>query len=116
MYQVTQITNDTVQQQSLALPDGTLIGLTLEYIPQQYGWFMQSLTYKTFVLNGTRVTVSPNILHQFRNQIPFGLMCIANVNLKREPTQQNDFSSGAFNLFILNATEVHQYYEFLNGK
>lgn len=47
------------------------------------------------------------MLNQFRNQIPFGLGCFT--TLLREPTQQQDFSSGSFNLYILSQTEVTEY-------
>lgn len=116
MFQVEQITDNTLQQQNLVLPDGSVISLTLVYLPQQYGWFIQSLSYGSFLLQGTRITVSPDILYQFRNQLPFGLSCQPAVDISREPTQQQDFSSGAFSLFVLTAEEVQQYRDFLNGE
>lgn len=51
------------------------------------------------------------MLNQFRNQIPFGLGCFT--TLLREPSQQQDFSSGNFNLYVLNQQEVTQYAELL---
>lgn len=65
-----------------------------------------------FILQGVRISVSPNILHQWRNQIPFGIGCTCS---GREPTQQNDFASGAANLYLLTQQEVNQYAEFLSG-
>lgn len=47
------------------------------------------------------------MLNQFRNQIPFGLGCFT--TLLREPTQQQDFSTGNFNLYILSQSEVTEY-------
>jgi len=47
------------------------------------------------------------MLNQFINQIPFGLGCFT--TLLREPTQQQDFSSGNFNLYILDQTEIDEY-------
>lgn len=107
MYLIQQITSNPFQQQILTLPDGTTLSLTIYFIPQQYGWFITSLTYKTFTLQGVRITNSPNILYQFQNQIPFGLACFSSQN--REPTQQNDFVSGANILFLLDATDVAGY-------
>jgi hypothetical protein len=114
MYLIQQVTSDANQKQTLILPDGTSLTLTIYFIPLQYGWFITSLVYGNFTLNGLRITVNPNMLRQFKNQIPFGLACYANGN-SREPSQQKDFSSGAFSLYILDAAEVAQYEEILAG-
>lgn len=110
---IQQITNDPNQTQSFYLPDGTSFSLTIYYVDLQYGWYITALTYGSFILNGVRVTNSPNILHQFRNQLPFGLACATKAN--REPTQIEDFSSGASTLYILSAAEVNAYAEYLAG-
>lgn len=112
MYQVQQITQDSLQQQTLVLPDGTAIGLTMRYVPLQYGWFANITYGSSFVLNGLRITNSPNMLHQFRNQIPFGLACVSSG--PREPTQLQDFYSGFSILYVLNSSEVEQYTEYLS--
>lgn len=116
MYLIQQITSDPLQEQTLILPTlGTSISLSMYYVPLQYGWFIPELSYQNFNLNGLRITVSPNMLHQFRNQIPFGLACYGNNGVTREPTQQQDFSSGAFSLYLLSAAEVAQYAQVLAG-
>lgn len=114
MYLVQQITSDPFQKQTLILPDGTSLGLTLYFRPMQFGWFINQLTYMNFTLNGVRITVSPNILNQFRNQIPFGLACYSTQN--REPTQQKDFSSGAALLYVLSQEEIIEYGNILSGQ
>lgn len=114
MYQIKQITNDPLQKQTLILPDGTSLELVLYFIPMQYAWVIQSLTYGEFVLNGVRVCNSPNMLYQFKNQIPFGIACFS--TNAREPSQQDDFTSGASTLFILTAAEVEEYAEILSGQ
>lgn len=113
MYQITQITSDPLQQQTLVLPDGSEIFLSLYYVPQQFGWFITELTRNDFILLNRRVCNSPNMLHQFINQIPFGLACYTAGN--REPTQQQDFSTGAAKLYILTAAECREYQLFLAG-
>lgn len=107
------MTNDARQKQTLVLPDGTQIVLSIYFIPLQLGWFITSLTYQNFILNGLRITNSPDMLYQFRNQIPFGIACVSDQN--REPTQQDDFLSGASKLYVLTSAEVEQYTEFLSG-
>ena len=79
----------------------------------QYGWFITSLVYGSFTLNGIRISNSPNILNQFRNQIPFGLACYSTNN--REPMLQYDFSSGASILYILDQAETQEYADILSG-
>lgn len=108
---IQQITSDPVQRQTLILPDGTSLSMVIRFVPMQYGWFINSLIYQTFTLNGLRITNSPNMLQQFRNQIPFGLACFTTNN--REPSQQQDFSSGTSKLFLLSAAEVASYNEML---
>lgn len=110
---IQQITNDPFQTQTLILPDGTSLVLTIYFVPLQLGWFITSLTYQNFIIQGLRITNSPNMLYQFQNQIPFGLACFSTQN--REPTQQEDFSSGASVLFILTQAECEQYAELLSG-
>lgn len=113
MLLIRQITKDPLQQQSVVLPDGTSVTLQFYYRPLQLGWFLNSITYGEFVLKGLRITNSPNMLHQWRNQIPFGLACYTDG--LREPTQQEDFFSGAAKLYLLTEEEVEEYTEFLEN-
>ena len=113
MYIIQQITNDPKQSQILILPDGSLLTLQIYFSQMQQGWFITNLTYGTFTINGLRITNIPNMLNQFRNQIPFGLACFTTAS--REPSLQEDFSSGNSILYILDQTEVAQYASILSG-
>ena len=113
MFLIQQITSDPLQTQTLILPDGSSTTITMAFYPLQYAWFITSLTWKTFSLSGLQITTSPNMLNQWRNSLTFGLACYVAGN--REPTQQQDFVSGAAQLYILSAAEVAQYYQFLTG-
>lgn len=108
-----QVTTDPLQQQTIVLDDGTSFLIQLYFRPMQFGWFVNTLTYGDFTLHGLRITNSPNMLHQFRNRLPFGLACYSTAN--REPSQQQDFSSRASKLYLLSAEEVAQYTEFLTS-
>lgn len=110
---INNITDDTVQTSQLILPDGSQVQMTLEFKPMQFGWFIRSLTYKTLTIQGRRIFVSPNILQQYCNQLPFGIAC-SSVN-NREPSQVQDFISGNCQLFLLTAAEVLAYTEFLSA-
>lgn len=111
MLKIQQVTSDARQTQNLILPDGSLLGFSLYFSLQQAGWFA-SLTYGDFVLNGMRVVVSPNMLRQYQNLLPFGLACFSTTQ-KREPTQQQDFSSGAFELAVLTDEETVAFEQYL---
>jgi hypothetical protein len=127
MYKILQITKDPLQRFNLILLDGSALQMEIYYRPMQYGWFINSLVYAAatanygapsnysgqFTIQGMRITNSPNMLHQYRNQISFGLACYTNGG--REPTQQEDFESGASSLYILTSEEVAQYAELLSN-
>ena len=114
MFQVQNVTANAKQKQTLILPDGTQIVFAIYYVSQQLGWFIRTISYKGFVANGIRITNSPNILHQFRNQIPFGLACFSDGD--REPSLQTDFSAGFSKLYILDKSEVAFYNGVLTGE
>lgn len=114
MFLIQQITSNPLQDLNLVLPDGTSLDVSIYFRPMQFGWFINQLTYGTFILQGVRITNSPNILQQFKNQIPFGLACYS-LPGSREPSQASDFSSGASSLYILTSDEVAEYTAFLTG-
>jgi len=114
MYQIQNITNAPKQKQTLVLPDGKQIVLNIYFSSLQLGWFIHSITYGSFVLNGARIVNSPNMLHQFRNKIPFGLACFSTGN--REPSLIDDFLSGASKLYILDEDEITYFTGVLSGE
>ncbi len=113
MKKILGISSDTRQKRSFVLTDGTQFTFTMYFCPMQQGWFITSLTYGDFILNGLRICNSPNMLYQFKNQIPFGIAC--QTTASREPGLQQDFSTGASNLYVLSEAEVAEYTEFLSG-
>lgn len=113
MLLIKQITSNPLQSQTLVLPDGTSLALTIYFRPMQFGWFINTLTYGSFVLNGLRITNTPNMLNQWQNIIPFGLACFSVGN--REPSLQQDFVSGNSKLYILTQAEVREFESFLKN-
>ncbi len=108
MLLIQQVTTDPLQTQTLVLQDGTSVVLTLYYRPAQFGWFINEISWgENFLIQGMRITNSPNMLRQWGNLIPFGLACFTTGN--REPTQQEDFATGAAKLYILTEAEVEEY-------
>jgi len=110
---IQQITADPLQEQTLILSDGSTVFIQMYFIPMQYAWVFNTITYGDFILNGLKITNSPNMLYQFKNILPFGIACFSQNN--REPTQLQDFSSGASKLYILSAAEVLEYQVILQG-
>lgn len=108
------ITDSALQENTVTLDDGTNFTFVLKFVPMQYGWFFESLIYEDFVLNGFRVCNSPNILHQFRNELPFGIACISEND--REPSLQNDFVSGQSKFYLLDEEEKQAFARFLSGQ
>lgn len=114
MFRVNQITSDPLQRQTLVMPDGSTIDIVMNFKPMQQGWFFNSLVYSQgFTINGLRICNSPNMLYQFKNQIPFGLACFSTG--QREPGLLPDFSSGNSQLYILTTEEVQAYSDFLSS-
>jgi hypothetical protein len=113
MFPINNITANALQTQTLVLPSGQSFSITMYYKPMQFGWFFTNITYKTFTLNSMRIVNNPNLLYQWQDLLPFGLCCFS--PSQREPTQQQDFSSGASNLYILTAAEVAAYATYIQG-
>lgn len=101
---IQNLTDDTKQKNNYVLPNGNRLTLTIKFVPLQIGWFIQDLTYGDFDLKGVRIVTSPNILNQFRHQIPFGIACFTQDY--GEPKLQEDFSSGYATLYLLTEDET----------
>lgn len=116
MYLIEGISKYSFQKQRLILPNGDPCVLTIQYKPLQYGWFITELSYDPtdFLVKGARIVVSPNMLYQYRNRIPFGLACFTKNN--QEPTLQEDFGSGFARLYILSEAEVLSFTGYVNGQ
>lgn len=110
---IQQITADPLQKQTIVIADGTSFDITMYFVPMQYSWFIQELVYGTFTLEGFRIFNSPNMLHQYRNRLPFGLGCYTVGG--REPSQQQDFSSAASKIYVLTAAEVAEFESYLTS-
>jgi hypothetical protein len=112
MFRIQNITSVPYQRQTLVLEDGTNLTITMKYFEMQAAWFFTEILWGNFRLNGFRVCNNPNLLYQWRKLIPFGLACISDG--AREPSLQEDFQSGASRLYVLEAADVNEYFEFLN--
>ena len=101
---LTGLTDDPAQTNTVTLPDGSTAILSLNYSPQQIGWFF-GVQYPNsgFVLTGQRLCAFPNTLQQFSSQIPFGLACVTVGNV--EPTGRETFVDGTTSLYLLDSND-----------
>lgn len=111
---IPRLTAAPLQRQTLLLPGGSSVFLEIYFRPSQSGWYVNRLTWKLFVVGTLRITNNVNILRPWKNILPFGLACFTADN--REPTQAQDFSSGAAQLYLLTPAEVAQYETYLSLK
>ena len=105
MQRITSLTSYPNQQMQLVLDNNETADFNLYYNGRVQGWFF-NLEYKDLIIKGTKVVLHPNILRQFRNNIPFGIRFEA--KSKVEPFQDTSFSSGDCIMYILNSDEVQE--------
>lgn len=105
MRQINKITDDAVQQFNLIGDAGQNISFLLYWVPTQEAWFCD-IEYNTFIVNGVQLTVSPNLLRNYRNLINFGIG-MASVD-GYESLSIEDFITGRLTLYLLSQEEVQQ--------
>lgn len=103
MRQIKEITSEPRQRHTITVTDQDPFTMLLEYRESQYGWFI-SITWGDRGIHNLRVTESENILRQWRNVIPFGLMVLTTTN--QDPLMADDFSLGNASMYVLEADEV----------
>ena len=102
---LTGITNSPVQTCSIKIDDGSTAQITLRYSAGQRSWFCDLAHDPTnFLLTGFRLVTTPNILRQYKNLLPFGLMVAYPAG--GEPMTQDCLSDGTVTLVLLTAADV----------
>lgn len=74
MIEVTALTNSPKQKFNLVIEGYDVVKIYLEFKSQQEGWFLSLDWGESFSLKNERVSTSPNLLRQFKNLLPFGLL------------------------------------------
>ena len=111
MQYIDNISNDAKQKHTILLEeDSSRIVLELTYKPAVLGWFLD-VTYDNldFKVLGLRITTNSNILNQWRNKLPFGIICQGQDS--QDPMLIEDFLVGRAQLAILSKDEVNQIVE-----
>lgn len=104
MIQISTLNNAPKQNFQYNLEGYDTIDFTLEFKPQQESWFI-SITYGTWSLMNERVATSLNMLRQFKNILPFGLLIYT--TLKVDPCTIDAWEKG-WEFYILTRDEVAQ--------
>ena len=113
MYKISNITEYPLQKKTLSLPDGNQVEITLYFIDLQKCWVIKELVYNEIIIRNMTIVNNPNILREFKNILPFGLLVSCAEG--RDPQFINDFSESACEMFILSKEEVESYEEFLSA-
>lgn len=102
------ISNEPKQKHTILLEkDNSEIVLNLVYKPTQIGWFLDvQYAEKDFAVYGLRITTNSNILNQWKNLLPFGIICYC--ENAQEPLSIQDFLVERAHLAILTEAEVQQ--------
>lgn len=103
MRKITTLNNFYKQIFRVSIDGYSAVEISLEFKPQQFAWFV-SLTWGTFSLNNERVAISPNLLRQFKNIIPFGIM-ISNTTAVIDPFSKDSWLEG-WEMYILSEDEL----------
>jgi hypothetical protein len=105
MAQQINFTGDIKQEFILNLDNGETITLRIDYIAIFQGFYLINYVYQEQkIFLNLRITLTPfGILDQFKNILPFDLLCYSNDNI--EPIFQNDFTSGRVLLTLISQEE-----------
>lgn len=105
---IDNISNDARQKHTILLSeDSSRLVLELTYKPDVLGWFLD-VTYDNanFAVKGLRVVTSSNLLNQWRNVLPFGIIC--QCKDAQDPLLLEDFLVKRATISILSKDEVAQ--------
>ncbi len=105
MAQQINLTEDIKQEFTLNLDNGKTVTIRIDYIVILQGFYIISYIYQEVeIFLNLRITLTPfGIFDQFKNILPFDLLCYSNDNI--EPIFQNDFTSGRVLLTLISQEE-----------
>lgn len=100
---IDNLTAFSDQETNLILEDRSVAVVRFKFDANTERWRID-VTYGNHVLNGIGLCCHPNILRQWRNVIPFGLMC--STSDQTDPVRSVDFATGRVKMYLLNAEDV----------
>ena len=100
---ITTISSEPKQGHQISLPDGDNFTFNLIYRQNVLGWFAD-IAFKEKHIKGIRLVNTSNLLNQFKNIMPFGILIYSRDKL--DPIFLEDFSNKRTELYILNKNEI----------
>lgn len=105
MLWLNSITDAAKQNLTTTTEDGYQVSLYLWFSARQNCWFVDvACPAQNFTAQGLRLSLSPNFLRQFRNNITFGMTVVSSDGI--DPDAIDDFLTGRVQVYTLNATDV----------
>ena len=105
MRQITNITDEPIQRHILNILDDD-ITIVLRFLPVSQIWVFASITYKTTVINGVKLSVG--VQHINGANLPFDFYCTDASQYKIDPFAADDFSTARNKLYVLEPTDLEQ--------
>lgn len=102
---LSNLTDAADQLMTVPIEDGSLAKLEFFYRPGIQRWSV-NISHPLLVINGVNLALSPNILRQWKNLIPFGMAIDSTIGL--DPMNAEDFKNGVSLAYIISAAEVLQ--------
>jgi hypothetical protein len=100
---INKLNSDPSQRAFLTGNAGQRIEINLRYLPTQSMW-MVDFELDDFIVKNISLVCSPNLLRNYKNIIPFGIM-VDTVD-GQDPRGVTDFASQYAKLYLLSRDEV----------
>ena len=100
---ITSVTDQPKQKFNLKLDNNERATMRLYYYQSQNSWYFD-IEYNGYLNNGNKVVLTFNALRHIKRLIPFGIAFISDSNA--DPFSLDAFSSGKFQLVLLNQEDV----------
>lgn len=102
---VNKINDQPMQRVFLTGNPGQRIIMDLRFLPTQSLW-TADFSLGDFSVEGICVTASPNILRNYRNIIPFGVMVLTDNG--QDPRGLDDFNTGYARIYLMDQEETNR--------
>ena len=103
MKKIVTLSNESKQSFKFALDGFESVEVILEFKLSQNAWYY-SIIWGTFEIRNGRIVTGLNLLRQYRNIIPFGILIYHPDNI--DPMLLDDFQYNGFEFYMLEAADL----------
>jgi hypothetical protein len=103
MKKIITLSNDSKQVFKFAIDGYEAVEITLEFKPSQNAWYY-SILWGTFQVKNGRLVTGLNLLRQYRNIIPFGILVYHPENI--DPMTIDDWTLNGYEFYMLDETDI----------